>query len=68
MVGGGQELAAYIGVEALSREVLLRREWNKLRRGPQAKFFYNIERADREREALRCSRVATGCTSLFKLN
>ena len=68
MGGGGQELAAYIGVEALSREVLLRREWNKLRRGPQAKFFYNIKRADREREALRCSRVATGCTPLFKLN
>lgn len=38
----GQELAAYIGVEALSREILLRREWNKLRRGPQAKLFYNM--------------------------
>lgn len=61
-------MAAYIGVEALSREILLGREWNKLRRGPQAKFFYNIKRADREREALPSSRVATGCTSLFKVN
>ena len=34
-----EKLAADIGVEALSREMLLGREWNKLRRGPQAKFF-----------------------------